>query len=401
MPLPLAPTAVPGLPADPTAVPAPAAVPVSARLRFGHRLRHWREVHGLSQAGLGRRLGYDDSLISRIENARRWPPPGLAARADDLLRTGGELTELWQSVRREREHLGALGPLATGGATATARPDAAAVDVQRHLLAVYRTALGLVGGEDLTAVLEHHARTLAGWRPDARVLSLAARYAELAGWAHFDGGRPARALAWYGRGLAWARAADDRAAGADLLTRQSTVHWWSGDPATALALAGAARSAALLLPARPGVQAWAALAEAHAHGRAGAPTHALRALADAERLTGTALRAGDPSPWLARAHLVLTVAHGTCHRDLAARLGSPSHARTATAHLGAALTRLPPSTRPHDHALVAARLATAHAHAGDPEAATALLAQLPPAPTGRTAQEAHRARTLLSRVPAP
>ncbi|MEE1786326.1 helix-turn-helix transcriptional regulator [Streptomyces sp. SP17BM10] len=381
-------------------VPSPTAVPVSARLRFGHRLRHWREVHGLSQAGLGRRLGYDDSLISRIENARRWPPPGLAARADELLGTGGELAGLWQSVQQEREHLGALGPLGTAGAADAARPDAAALDVQRRLLAVYRTALGHVGGEDLTAVLEHHTRTLAGWRQDAPVLSLAARYAELAGWAHFDGDRPARAHAWYGRGLAWARAAGDRAAVADLLARQSAVHWWSGDPTTALALAGAARAAALLLPARPGVQAWAALAAAHAHGRAGAAGDALRALADAERLTGIALRAGEPSPWLARAHLVLTVAHGTCHRDLAASLASPSHARTAAAHLSTALTQLPPSTHPHDHALVTARLATAHAHAGDPEAASALLAHLPPTPRGRTAHEARLARCLLSRAPA-
>ncbi|MFF3069553.1 helix-turn-helix domain-containing protein [Kitasatospora sp. NPDC057936] len=399
MPLPRVPSPAPS-PA-PIPVPISAPIPVSARLRFGHRLRHWREVHGLSQAELGRRLGYDDSLISRIENARRWPPPGLAVRADALLGTGGELTELWQPVRQEREHLGALGPLGAPGAAGTVRPDAAALDVQSGLLAVYRAALGHIGGEDLTAVLEHHARTLAGWRPDARVLALAARYAELAGWAHFDGDRPTRALAWYGRGLAWARAADDRAAVADLLARQSSVHWWNGDPTTALALAGAARAAALLLPARPGVQAWAALAEAHAYGRAGAAPDALRALADAERLTAAALRAGEPSPWLARAHLVLTVAHGTCHRDLAASLGRPSHARSAAAHLSTALTQLPPSTHPHDHALVTARLATAHAHAGEPEAATALLAHLPPTPTGRTAHEARQARSLLSRVPTP
>ncbi|MEV7021326.1 helix-turn-helix transcriptional regulator, partial [Kitasatospora sp. NPDC093558] len=360
---------------------------MSARLRFGHRLRYWREVHGLSQAELGRRLGYDDSLISRIENARRWPPPGLAARADDLLGTGGELGELWQPVRQEREHLGALGPLGPDGTAGTIRPDAAALDVLSGLLTVYRAAVAHIGGDDLTAVLQHHTRVLAGWRPDARVLSLAARYAELAGWTHFDGDRPARALAWYGRGLAWARAAEDRAAVADLLARQSSVHWWRGDPTTALALAGAARSAALLLPGRPGVQAWAALAQAHAHACAGAAADALRALATAELLTETALDSGEPSPWLARAHLVLTVAHGTCHRDLAASLDRPAHARSAVAHLSTALTQLPPSTHPHDHALVTARLAAAHAHAGRPEAATALLTHLPPTPTGRIAQE--------------
>ncbi|MBV6698137.1 helix-turn-helix domain-containing protein [Kitasatospora aureofaciens] len=373
--------------------------PTSARLRFGHRLRDWREARGLSQAELGRRLGYDDSLISRVENARRWPPPGLPARADELLCTGGELTALWQPVRQEREHLDALGPSVASATT----PDAATLDVLSHLLTVYRTATTHIGGEELTAVLEHHARTLADWQSRAprgtaaRIRTLAARYAELAGWAHFDGDRPTRALAWYDCGLTWARAADDRAAVADLLARQSSVHWWRGDAPTALALAEAARAAAG--PA-PGVEAWAAIAEAHAHASSGAAYPASQSLSDAERLAEAALRAGEPSPWLARAHLVLTVAHGTCHRDLARHTGARTHARAAVAHLTTALTQLPPSTHPHDHALISARLAATHAHTGHPEAAATLLAHLPPTPTGRTAREQQQARERLAHCPA-
>ncbi|WP_195910976.1 helix-turn-helix domain-containing protein [Streptomyces kaniharaensis] len=368
--------------------------PASARLRFGHRLRHWREARGLSQAELGRRLGYDDSLISRVENARRWPPPGLPGRADELLRTGGELAALWQPVRQERERFDVLGPSAGPAAV----PDGATLDVLSHLLTVYRAATTRIGGEELTAVLEHHTRTLAGRQRDARrdtdrIRALAARYAELAGWAHFDGARPARALAWYGCGLAWARAAGDRAAASDLLARQSSVHWWRGDAPAALALAHAARAAARPLP---GAQAWAAIAEAHAHALAGAAPESLRALDDAERLTEEALRAAEPGPWLARAHLVLTVAHGTCRRDLAHRTGSTGHAHAAVAHLTTALTQLPPSTHPHDHALVTARLAAVHARTGEPDTATALLAHLPPAPTGRIAHEHHQASALLS-----
>ncbi|MFD8750804.1 helix-turn-helix domain-containing protein [Kitasatospora sp. NPDC059577] len=385
--------------------PPPRAEPESARLRFGRRLRHWREARGLSQTELGRLLGYHNSLISRVENARRWPPPGMPARADELLLACGELADLWQTVRQERERLGDLAaatrpPLATGAAP----PDAATVEVLAHLLAGYRAAAGRIGGEELAAVLEHHARTLAG-RPHAApqespaaARSLAAQYAELAGWAHFEGERRTRALSWYATGLEWARATGDQATAAALLTRQSTLHWWRGDPATALALAEAARTAA---PPLAGLRAWVAVALAHAHALAGETPQVRRTLADARRLTAAALRSGDPTPWSARADLVLAVAHGTCHRDLAVRTGGTARSRTAHAHtaaarLEAALRLLDPAAHPRDHALVSARLAGAHALAGRPDAARALLARLPPHTTGRTARERRRAEEWLN-----
>ncbi|MFE4520501.1 helix-turn-helix domain-containing protein, partial [Kitasatospora sp. NPDC056783] len=346
--------------------------PESARLRFGRRLRHWREARGLSQAEFGRLLGYHDSLISRVENARRWPPPGMPARADELLLTEGELADLWQAVRRERERLGeraaARPPLAPG----TAPPDAATVEVLAHLLAVYRAAAVRIGGEEFAAVLEHHAHTLLGRpRSDPREhltagRSLAAQYAELAGWAHFEGDRHARALSWYATGLERARASGDRATATALLARQSTLYWWHGDPATALALAEAARAAS---PPLPGLRAWSAVAQAHAHALAGRAPQVRRTLADARRLTDAALRSGDPTPWSARADLVLAVAHGTCHRDLAVRTGRTAHARAAAARLEDALRLLDPAAHPRDHALITARLAGAHALAGRAEAA--------------------------------
>ncbi|MEV7770415.1 helix-turn-helix transcriptional regulator [Kitasatospora sp. NPDC086791] len=388
----------------PPSPPLPRAEPESARLRFGRRLRHWREARGLSQTELGRLLGYHNSLISRVENARRWPPPGMPARADELLLACGELADLWQTVRQERERLGELAaagrpPLATDPAP----PDAATVEVLAHLLDGYRAAAGRIGGEDLAAVLEHHARTLAGrphtapYESPAAARSLAAQYAELAGWAHFEGERRARALSWYTTGLEWAHAAGDRATATALLARQSTLHWWRGDPATALALAEAARATA---PPAAGLRAWAAVVLAHAHALAGEPPQVRRALADARRLTEAALSSGEPTPWAACAELVLTVAHGTCHRDLALRTARSArarttHARTAVARLEAALRLLDPAAHPRDHALVTARLAGAHALAVHPEAAATLLARLPPHTTGRIARERRRAEEWL------
>ncbi|GHF55016.1 hypothetical protein GCM10018790_36240 [Kitasatospora xanthocidica] len=391
---------MPPLPSRTSPPPArPRPEPESARLRFGRRLRHWRETRGLSQAELGRLLGYHNSLISRVENARRWPPPGLPARADELLLAGGELAHLWQTVRQERERLGELA-VATRPAltTDTTPPDAATIEVLAHLLADYRAAAGRIGGEELAAVLEHHARTLAGWQHTASrdtlaaVRSLAAQYAELAGWAHFEGDRRARALSWYATGLEWARATDDRATATTLLARQSALHWWRGDPAAALALAEAARTTA---PPQPGLQAWAAVARAHAHALAGEAPQVRRTLADARRLTDTARRIGEPTPWTARAELVLAVAHGTCQRDLALRTGRTTHARTATARLESALRLLDPAAHPRDHALVTARLAGAQVLAGRPDAATALLARLPPHTAGRIARERRRAEEWL------
>ncbi|MFJ6379597.1 helix-turn-helix domain-containing protein [Kitasatospora sp. NPDC092039] len=390
---------MPPLPAPaPPPPPPPRAQPEAARLRFGHRLRHWREARGLSQAEVGRLLGYHDSLISRVENARRWPPPGLPARADELLLAGGELASLWQSVHRERERLGARAATARPPLPAApAPPDDATVEALAQLLAAYRAAAARLGGEELAAVLEHHAHTLLGRAlPDPRdhpaAGSLAAQYAELAGWAHFEGGRHARALSWYATGLEWAHATGDRATAAALLARQSTLYWWHGDDATALALADAARSTA---PPLPGPRAWAAVVQAHAHALAGRAAQVSRALEDARRLTGAALRSGEPTPWSARADLVLAVAHGTCQRDLAVRTGRAGHARAAADRLEAALRLLDPATRPRDHALVIARLAGAHALGGRADAAAGLLALLPPNPTGRIARERRRAEEWL------
>ncbi|MFD5433641.1 helix-turn-helix domain-containing protein [Kitasatospora sp. NPDC127067] len=398
--LPLPTPAPPPPPPAPPPPPPPRTEPESARLRFGRRLRHWRETRGLSQAEFGRLLGYHDSLISRVENARRWPPPGMPTRADELLLADGELAELWQTVRQERERLGERAAARTPPAARAAPPDAATVEVLAHLLAAYRAAAGRIGGEELAAVLEHHAHTLLGGRhPGPREApgadrSLAAQYAELAGWAHFEGDRPARALGWYATGLEWARATGDRATAASLLVRQSALYWWLGDPATALALAEAARTTA---PPLPALWAWAALVQAHAHALAGRAAQADRTLADARRLTDATLLTGVPTPWTVRAELVLAVAHGTCHRDLALRTGRTAHARTAAARLEGALRLLDRAAHPRDHALVTARLAGAHALAGHADAAAALLARLPPTTTGRIAREQRRAGEWLRR----
>ena len=84
--------------------PMPRALEPSGSLKayFGWRLRHWRNVRGLTQRQLGERTGDSDDEISKVETAERWAPPGLAERCDRELGTGGELAALWPLVERER-----------------------------------------------------------------------------------------------------------------------------------------------------------------------------------------------------------------------------------------------------------------------------------------------------------
>jgi transcriptional regulator with XRE-family HTH domain len=74
----------------------------SLKAYFGWRLRHWRNVRGLTQRQLGERTGDSDDEISKIETAERWPPPGLAERCDQELGTSGELAALWPLVEGQR-----------------------------------------------------------------------------------------------------------------------------------------------------------------------------------------------------------------------------------------------------------------------------------------------------------
>ncbi|MFJ9520220.1 helix-turn-helix domain-containing protein [Kitasatospora sp. NPDC101801] len=355
----------------------------SARSDFGARLRHWRLLRGLSQAELGRRLGYDDSHISRVENTRRWPPAGMAERLDELLDTAGELAGIWPQVERERRRLARYGR----PAGATPGPD-----TLEQLLTAYRAAAHAVGGHALVDVLEQHARLAARQQRTApsaeraRLGSLAARYAELAGWARFDRLEYGRALAWYDCGREWAALAGDPAGVALLLARQSAVHWACGDSAAALGTADASYRQAVLA-GRPAPQARALLARARGHALAGDRREAECVLEEAARLTGS-----DPT---AEAGTRLLLVHGTCHRDLAVRTGHRAHARLAAVGLAEALDRLPPEQQ-HYRALVTARLAGAHVWAGRPEAAGTVLARVPTG-AGRVALERRQSERWLSR----
>lgn len=357
----------------------------SIRAYFGWRLRHWRSARGLSQAGLGHAVGYDATYISKLESSQRWPSPGLAARIDQFLNTGGELDTLWPLVERERQlacPTGRAEDAAVQERSAeempTRWPGMCAMDALEQLLAAYDGMAGVMGGRDLAAPAEHYARMLVRWQATApppavnRLLGLAAQYAQLAGWARLDNVEYGAALYWFTCGYQWAKLGGDDELASQLLARQSDVYWSTGDVDAAIGLGSAARDFPRLTA---GVRAWACIAEARGHAKAGDEYNSRRCLDDAS----AALHSGEPitgpvgldsARWV-RIH---ALAQCTCYRDLLARRRRPQLA----ARMADTMKPLSdvPAHASHYRALVGARLAGAYVASGEPEPATAALVQM-------------------------
>jgi DNA-binding XRE family transcriptional regulator len=400
----------------------------SLRAYFGWRLRHWRRSRNMTQDALGQRIGYDNSQISKVESGDRWPPEDLAHRSDEVLSTGGELGGLWPLVNVERQRdagempaaareepatlggpaygtgfgpgdtrLGLGGPSEGGpapggrlapGETAgaafgadgsaavrvrgAARLDDAAIGGMTELLAAYRRAGDHVHAATLVPPVEWHLdgllRALTEQSaPPARLLPLAAEWAELAGWLRFDLGAHHQALAWYDRGHQWATAARDPDLASRLLARKATAAWEDRDPVAAVGYAQAARETPGI---GPGARTWAALAEARAQALAGDRYACEKLLATTAEEVAQAGHEPGPAWWWLRGpagERVPQLARATCLRELAAR-GVPSLGRQAAAEFAAALAAIGGAS-PRDEALFSARLAGAYVHAADPERA--------------------------------
>ncbi|MGY0235369.1 helix-turn-helix domain-containing protein [Longispora urticae] len=379
------------------------------RARFGARLRYWRTVAGLTQAQLGKLLGYHHSYLCKVERGQRWPPGSLPRRADDLLATGGELDALWWAIGHDpppgplpapgpdvpgtsgRGHrfptLGITCPLhGLAGCTASVDPatvrrpairvDPAAVHTYTALLATYTqadlestsTGTGARVEESLHA-MTHALR--AGGRFTGALLALCAHYAQLAGWLRVERGQYGLGMAWLHRGLDWARASGNIVAGCEILGRMSTIARLEDDPRRALDYA---RAAGAVGRRHRWPAVWSALLAARAHALLGdgrAFDHHLRharvlldRLGDLDRIH---------APWLHGAEgaaFVDAFASGGL-RDLAAASGDRRLAVRAADSARSALAFYLPARMRLSHVLLVLRLADTYACARDPEAAVA------------------------------
>jgi tetratricopeptide (TPR) repeat protein len=138
----------------------------------------------------------------------------------------------------------------------------------------------------------------------------------VAGWAAFDTGRHQEAQRHFVQALRLARAAGDVQSGAYVLTTMSLQATLRGFPGAAADMAEAAYERAKGLAA-PRVLAFAKLAEARAHGRAGDAKAAGSALARSENLLDSIRPNGHDPDWLAYfTHARLATDATEIYRDL-------------------------------------------------------------------------------------
>ncbi|MEU2687715.1 helix-turn-helix transcriptional regulator [Streptomyces hygroscopicus] len=68
----------------------------------GKQVKRWRERAGLTQAELGRAIGYGEEQVSSVERGRRPPRPEFLDGADEALGADGILSEFKEDVERAK-----------------------------------------------------------------------------------------------------------------------------------------------------------------------------------------------------------------------------------------------------------------------------------------------------------
>jgi transcriptional regulator with XRE-family HTH domain len=196
----------------------------------------------------------------------------------------------------------------------------------------------------------------------AALLSAAAEAMQLAGWMSYDAGGHGVGQRYMTQALRLALAADDSALGAEILAGLSHQASYLRDSSTAVDLARASQQTAR----RRGLDALvaeAAVMEAHGHACGGDEAACARALSIAEVTLDKADRSGDPQ-WIGYFdEAYLSAKFGHCFKEL-------GQAKTAQRFARRSLNMNNSYMR--GRAFNLALLATAHAQAGEVEAACAV-----------------------------
>jgi hypothetical protein len=210
----------------------------------------------------------------------------------------------------------------------------------------------------------HTLRTLAADRsgPDQRkLLLLAGRHAEYAGWMAQESGDERAALWWIDTAIELATAARDRDMQAYGWVRRAGVLLYRDDAAGVIDMARRAQQAAGLPPR---IRALAAQREAQGHALAGEPSECLRALDRAATLQPVTHDDGTPTLGSTSVPDQLSLTTGWCLFDL----GRP---RASADVLDRAAASIPPTAK-RAAARFGARRALAHAATGEVERACAI-----------------------------
>ena len=266
---------------------------------FGELLRKFRTDAGLSLGELASQTNYIKGQVSKIEHGRASPSPGFAKMCDRILATDGALAaavrekpqpsrtatpeDVWvleldgdgslRYAELPRQQVLAGAGALLGYATArSARPaiDEGTLAVLRESFDHHRalgamTSPALVIGPVIAHL--HTLRTLALDNPEpmrSKLLLLAARVAEYAGWMGQEAGREADAMRWTDRAVALAADHDPHLASFALF-RYAEIALYRQDPARTIELA---RQAQQDRTAGPRILGLAARCEAQGHALA-------------------------------------------------------------------------------------------------------------------------------------
>jgi Helix-turn-helix domain len=380
---------------------------------LGAVLRGLRASRLLSQTQVASRVCCDASLVSMVESGKRVLQPDLARRLDHLYGTGTMISALAGSLAYSRSSgcatlegggdvvlvelplrgvtvpvsrravLAALGM----GVTATTVPGldeaSATVVADEEFLAQTTQSLAalraagrvlpptrvldpLIGQVALLDVVRHRAP-----RPLRRAfIRLQAQHAQYLSWMVQEAGDPTGATYWIDRAQHWAAASGWPAMTVYAHTRRSELaSTCAGDGRAAIEHA----THAIRTPGAPTwVRAFAAKQIAYGHALTGNPDACRRALDQTARLMErSAAQDEEPDPIVGGMSIDVPVLlgqfQGTCDLYLGGWeqaihfLGSSHAAHRAAAGSGS-----------RHHGITGARLARAHAQAGDPEQACAL-----------------------------
>ncbi|MGW2374368.1 helix-turn-helix domain-containing protein [Kitasatospora sp. NPDC001683] len=397
---------------------------------FGPELRRRRIAAGLTLTRLAEMLSYSKGHLSKIERGQKAPPPELARRCDAQLLARGELERLIEPPEPRRRRGTAAGPgtpadrdgkgdeeplvrvdregvrwsggigrrqLLAAGATSllggglsvgpapaafsAVPPTLPAAVVESTPVEVFRAQfdqmrqLGQTSDPGvllpLLTVQTHTLRELAV-QADAknrgRLLLLAARYAEYAGWMAQEASDDPSALWWTARAVELAQAAGDHDLASYALVRRALVTFYAGDATQTVQLVESAQGGEL----PPRIRGLAAQREAQGHALAGDRDACLRSLDRARELLARAEAEEGSGPVLGTTSLAdpAAVVTGWCLHDL----GRPGEAAEV-------LDREYPKIPAHavrSRARYGLRRALAHAGAGEPEHACELAAELLP-----------------------
>jgi len=220
---------------------------------IGEQIRTAREAAGLSLREVARRSYLNPGYLSQIEHDARLPSPKVLAALGEVL---GVKLELPVPVTVKPSRIN-LTPEAPG--------------ILADILAGQRRLEDVIGARPVRASADAHATLAAGLVTDAsgalraRVLDVAAQWAQFAGWLHTATGDYPKAHRWLDRAMEWAMETGDRDMVATGLSFKGHIAYLIGKPGAVVGLSRAAAREGSYV----GQRAYDAFQEAKGHAMLG------------------------------------------------------------------------------------------------------------------------------------